>query len=149
VVAKRKKMTTTNTTLLRLKDTPFKTATEMNTHEERICREEWELIERAKQRRRLLRKTENADVIAPFTNGFGAKFIGHDQIGNLVKVYLTPNDQIQIDIDDKLRTKDAAATVECLVRSLSESFVNGYLSALGLKDESILPTSPSAASIES
>lgn len=138
----KQKMTTTNTTLLRLKNTPFKTAAEMKVHEDRILREEWETVERAKQRRQLLKKEENAEIIAPFTNGFAAKFIGNEEVGNLVRVYLTDTDQVQIDIDDSLKTKDASATVECLVRSLSESFMNGYLSALGLKDETLLPTSP-------
>lgn len=140
----KRNMTTTNTTLLRLKNTPFKTAGEMKSHEDRILREEWEIIERAKQRRRLLKKEENAEVIAPFTNGFAAKFIGNEEVGNLVRVYLTEKDLVQVDIDESLKTKDAAATVECLVKSLSESFMNGYLSALGLKDESLLPTSPTS-----
>jgi hypothetical protein len=42
----------------------------------------------------------------------------------------------------------ACATVECLVKSLSESFMNGYLSALGLKDESLLQTAPATQVLE-
>lgn len=137
-MAKRKK-TTTNSTWLRIKDSPFKSATEMKTHEDRILREEWEIVERAKQRRRLLRKEENAEIIAPFTNGFAAKFVGNEDVENLVRVYLTKNDQVQVDIDETLKTKDSSTTVECLVKSLSESFMNGYLSALGLRDENLLP----------
>lgn len=144
----KRNITTTNTTLLRLKNTPFKTAAEMKSHEDRILREEWETIERAKQRRRLLKKEENADVLAPFTSGFAAKFVGNEEVGNLVRVYLTESDLVQIDIDQSLKSKDACATVECLVKSLSESFMNGYLSALGLKDESLLQTAQSTQVLE-
>ena len=114
----------------------------MKTHEERILREEWEAVERAKQRRRLFKKEGNAEIIAPFMNGFAAKFVGDEATGNLVRVYLTETDQVQIDVDEQLNTKDASATVECLVKSLSISFMNGYLSALGLKDEALLPSVP-------
>jgi len=146
-MAKNKKDLTTNTTLLKLKNTPFKTATELKQHEERILREEWENIERAKQRRILLQKDENKEVMGPFLNGFGAKFVGANQgSDNLVKVYLAQDDSIQIDIDNELKSKDASDTVESLVKSLTESFVNGYLTALGLKDESLFQTTKKAIS---
>ena len=134
----KKKEQTTNTTLLRLKNTPFKTASELKQHEERILREEWENVERARQRRILLQKDENKEVIGPFLKGFKAKFVGNgDNSDNLVRVYLAADESIQIDIDDELKSKDVNGAVESLVKSLTESFVNGYLTALGLKDESL------------
>lgn len=137
---------TTNTTLLRLKGTPFKTASEMKVHEDRILMEEWERIERAKHRRQLFKKEENAEVLSPFQKGWGARFVGNEDVGNLVKVYLTADDQVQIDIDDSLKSKDSSATVETLVRSISSSFIGGYLATLGLtdlkKDENIFPSPP-------
>ena len=134
----KKKEQTTNTTLLRLKNTPFKTASELKQHEERILREEWENVERARQRRILLQKDENKEVIGPFLKGFKAKFVGGgDNSDNLVRVYLAADESIQIDIDDELKSKDVNGAVESLVKSLTESFVNGYLTALGLKDESL------------
>tara|TARA_B110001454_G_scaffold64823_1_gene62993 strand:- start:41478 stop:41915 length:438 start_codon:yes stop_codon:yes gene_type:complete len=134
----KKKEQTTNTTLLRLKNTPFKTASELKQHEERILREEWENVERARQRRILLQKDENKEVIGPFLKGFKAKFVGSgDNSDNLVRVYLASDESIQIDIDDELKSKDVNGAVESLVKSLTESFVNGYLTALGLKDESL------------
>lgn len=134
----KKKEQTTNTTLLRLKNTPFKTASELKQHEERILREEWENVERARQRRILLQKDENKEVIGPFLKGFKAKFAGSgDNSDNLVRVYLANDESIQIDIDDELKSKDVNGAVESLVKSLTESFVNGYLTALGLKDESL------------
>ncbi len=136
-MAKRKE-STTNTTLLRLKNTPFKTATELKQHEERILREEWEIVERAKQRRTLLLKDENKDVMGPFLKGFKAKFVGDNlDADSLVKVYLKSDESVQIDIDDELKSKDVNGMVESLVKSMTESFVNGYLTALGLKEDGI------------
>lgn len=140
-----KKKETTNTTLLRLKNTPFKTATELKQHEERVLREEWENIERAKQRRVLLQKEENREVIGPFLNGFRAKFTGSDENeDHLVRVYLSSDESIHIDIDESLKSKDGSDTVEGLVKSLTESFVNGYLTALGLKSESLFQATQKA-----
>jgi hypothetical protein len=136
----RGKKTTQNTTILRLRETPFKTAAEMNAHEERIKREEWEIIERARRRRLLLQKKEYREVIAPFTNGFGARFISADADGNLVsnlvRAYLTDKDEVQIDIDEKLNTDDASSTVTCLVKSVTESLMNSYMgTTLGMKED--------------
>ena len=134
----KKKEPTTNTTLLKLKNTPFKTASELKHYEEKILREEWENIERAKQRRLLLQKDENKVVISPFLNGFKARFVGRGkELDSLVKVYLSNDESVQIEIDDELKSKDVNSAVESLVKSLTESFVNGYLTALGLKDENL------------
>lgn len=134
----KKKESTTNTTLLRLKNTPFKSAAELKQHEERILREEWENVERAKQRRTLLQKEENKDIMGPFLKGFKAKFVGDNQdVDSLVKVYLTHDESVQIEIDDELKSKDVNGTVESLVKSMTESFVNGYLTALGLKEDGL------------
>lgn len=96
--------------------------------------EEWERIERARHRRNLFKKEENSELIAPFQKGWGARFIGSEDTGNLVKVYLTEDDLVQIDIDETLKSKDAGSTVEVLVRSVSSSFINGYLTSLGLTE---------------
>ena len=134
----KKKSAATNTTWQKIKDSPFSSATELKAHEERILREEWEQITRAKQRPNLLRKEENRDIIAPFTKGFKAKFSGKDDpTDNLVKVYLTEAEEIQIEIDNELKSKDSNGTLESLVKSLTESFMSGYLTALGLKDEGL------------
>lgn len=139
-----KKSTTTNTTLLRLKDTPFESASEMKAHEKRILLEEWENVERARTRRVLLKKEENQQIIAPFLNGFKAKFVGGDVNENLVRVYLTQDESIQVEIDDELKGKDTPATLESLVKSLTESFMSGYLTSLGLKDESLFQAASKA-----
>lgn len=136
-VSKNAKAPTTNTTLLRLKNTPFETASEMKAYEKKLLKEEWENIERARLRRLLLKKEENQEIISPFLKGFQAKFVGNEGTENLVRVYLTKQDEIQIDIDNELKGEDSNGVMEGLVKSLTESFMNGYLTALGLKDESL------------
>ena len=129
---------TTNTTLLKLRGTPFKNASDLKASEEQILREEWQSIERARIRRELLMKEENKKILAPFLSGFKAKFTGtsspHE---NLVRVYLADDDSIHVDIDDALKSKDINGTMESLVRSLVEGLMGGYLLALGLKQSGL------------
>ena len=137
----KKTTTTTNSTLLRLKGTPFRKASEMKAHEEQILTEEWTSIERARVRRELLMREENRKIIAPFTKGFSAKFIGADgSHENLVRVYMTDDEAVQVEIDHQLKSDDINATMESLVKSMTESFMNGYLATLGLKDEALFKT---------
>lgn len=136
----RGKKSSENTTIKRLRETPFKTAAEMNEEENRIMREEWEILERARRRRLLLKKEQFREIIAPYTNGFGARFVNASSEGtipsNLVKAYLTEKDEVQIDIDDQLNTEDAGSTLTYLVRSVTESLMNSYMgTTLGLKEE--------------
>lgn len=137
-----KKPITTNTTLLKLKGTPFESATEMKEAEKRILMNEWESIERAKARRLLLKKEENQEVIAPFLNGFQAKFVGQDNTENVVRVYLTKEDRVQVEVDEELKNQDMIGAVEGLVKSMTESFMNGYLTALGLKEDNLFKSAP-------
>ncbi len=111
----------------------------MKTQEDQILLEEWQSVERAKVRRELLMKEGNRQILAPLLNGFKAKFTGtENDHQHLVKVYLTADDSIQVDIDDELKSKDTNGSMESLVRSLIEGLMGGYLAALGLKSESIL-----------
>lgn len=140
---------TTNTTLLRLKDKPFGNATELKNEEKRILREEWESIERARVRRLLLLKEENKEIVSPFLKGFQAKFVGKDESENVVKVYLTKDDQVQIEVDSEMKDSGTGEAIEGLVKSLSESFMNGYLTALGLKDDSLFKSASKKVSKKS
>jgi hypothetical protein len=140
---------TVNTTLLRLKDKPFGNATELKNEEKRILREEWESIERARVRRLLLLKEENKEIVSPFLKGFQAKFVGKDESENVVKVYLTKEDQVQIEVDSEMKDSGTGEAIEGLVKSLSESFMNGYLTALGLKDDSLFKTASKKVSRKS
>lgn len=131
------KKPTTNITLHSLKDTPFKSAGDRKREEQRITNEEWESVARARARRRLLLKDENREILSPFFNGFQAKFVGRDESENVVKVYLTKEEQVQIEVDSEMKDNNANEAIEGLVKSISESFMNGYLTALGLKEENL------------
>ena len=131
---------TTNTTLLKLKDTPFESASEMKAEEKRILEQEWRRIKTAKVRRQLLLKEENQEVISPILKGFQAKFVGKDDSENVVRVYLNKQEQVQIEVDSEMKKEGTSEAIEGLVKSLSDSFMNGYLSALGLKEEGLFKT---------
>ena len=134
----KKQSTTKNITLIRLKGTPFKTAASMKAHEDQILKEEWETVERARIRRELFKKESNQIILAPFFKGFNAKFVGNEgNHENLVKVYLTDDDGVQVDIDNQLKNIDIDRSMESLIKSLVEGFMGGYLTALGLKDETL------------
>jgi hypothetical protein len=132
---KKIKTITKNATLLKLKGTPFKNAGEMKLQEEKILREEWQTVERARVRRDLLMKEQNVTVLSPFLNGFGARFTGHaDADQNLIRVYMTKDEAVQVDIDNRLKGQDVDSTLESLVKSLVDGLMSGYLAALGLRD---------------
>lgn len=131
------KNTTTNTTLLRLKNTPFENATDLKSEEKKILKQEWENVERARVRRLLLLKDENKEIVSPFLKGFQAKFVGKDDSENVVRIYLNEQEQVQIEVDSEMKEEGTSEAIEGLVKSLSESFMNGYLTALGLKEDNI------------
>lgn len=123
-----------NPTLIKLRGTPFKTASELKSVEEKILRQEWESVERARVRRELLHKEENKKILAPFLNGFKVNFVGTKGANeNLVKVHMAADESVHVDIDQQLRSKDTNGTMESLVKSLIHGFLGGYLTALGLK----------------
>ena len=128
---------TTNTTLLRLKNTPFESSSEMKAEEKRLLKQEWENVERARVRRLLFLKDENRDIISPFIKGFQAKFVGKDEQENVVRIFLNDKEQVQIEVDSEMKEEGASEAIEGLVRSMSESFMSGYLNALGFKDDNL------------
>lgn len=140
------KKPTTNTTLLRLKNTPFESATAMKTEEQRILKQEWENVERARVRRLLLLKEENKEIVSPFLKGFQAKFVGKDESENVVRIYLNDEEQVQIEVDSEMKEEGTSEAIEGLIKSLSESFMNGYLTALGLKEDNLFQSASKKAS---
>ena len=129
----KKKPNTKNATILKLHGTPFKSAADLKANADKILMEEWQNVERARVRRELLMRDENKSILKPLMNGMSAKFVGpRDKKENLVRVYLTDDHEIQIDIDHKLKGHDVAAISDSLVKSLVAGLVSGYLGALGL-----------------
>mgnify|MGYP003373786495 FL=1 len=140
------KKLTTNTTLLRLKNTPFESATAMKTEEQRILKQEWENVERARVRRLLFMKDENREIVSPFLKGFQAKFVGKDESENVVRIYLNDDEQVQIEVDSEMKEEGTSEAIEGLIKSMSESFMNGYLTALGLKEDNLFQSATKKAS---
>lgn len=136
----RGKKSSENVTIVRLRDTPHKTAAEMNAAEERIAKDEWEIMERARRRQLLLKKEQFRDIAKPYKKGFRARFVGEEHstsdIDNLVHSYLTEEDSVQIDISEKLNTDDAGSTLTYLVKSVTQSLIDSYMgTTLGLKQD--------------
>ena len=132
-----KKSTSTNVTLKRLNGTPFKTGSALKLAEDKILREEWKYVERARVRRSLFRMENNKEILAPFLNGFQVKFVSDsEKKEQVVRVYLTEDEAVQVEVDHELKVRDYNASVESLVKSLIEGFMGGYFKALGLKSDS-------------
>lgn len=128
------KPVTKNATLLRLKNTPFENAKQLKAAEARLRAEEWESMERARLRKAYYAKPEYRGIIAPLLNGFTAKVVGGED-ADLVRVYLTSEDRVHVEVASNVSHPEDNLAVQTLVRSLTESFMNGYFTALGLRDD--------------
>ncbi|NUN06142.1 MAG: hypothetical protein HUU57_10305 [Bdellovibrio sp.] len=130
----------TNKTWKKIKDSPFDSATELNQHIEKIKFEEWDRIIRANERHLAL-KSSDEGLGRIFSQGFKAKFKDKDdKTEHAVWVHLTEDDEVKIEIDSEFKSKDTNGTLEALVRSLSQSFVSGYMTTVGLKSDDSIPT---------
>lgn len=137
----KKQIRTVNTTLIKLHGTPFKKAAELKAQEEKILLEEWQNIERARVRLELLMKEGNRAILAPFLNGLSAKFVGpKNPNDNMIRIFLTDQDSIQIEIDSQLRAIHPEGITEHLVKSMVSGLFTGYLTALGLVSETQIKT---------
>lgn len=129
------KKITTNSTLLRLKGTPFKTAAALKASEDVILREEWHNVERARVRHELFLRDGNQLLMNPFTKGIQARYVTATSNDNLVHVFLTAEQSVQVNIDNEMRNKNATTAIESLVKSLVTGLMDGYLGALGLRSD--------------
>lgn len=124
-----------NTTWQKIKNSPFSSAKELKEHEDRIDREEWERITRAEARLGYLQR-EDSRVGKLLSQGYKASFKSEDDTTtHSVRVFLNDQNEVEIEIDNELKSEDKNGTLETLVRSLSQSFVSGYLMSVGLKAE--------------
>lgn len=75
------------------------------------------------------------------SQGYKASFkADDDKTQHSVRVFLNDDNEVEIEIDNELKSEDKNGTLEALVRSLSQSFVSGYLMSVGLKSEEPLGT---------
>ena len=115
----------------KLKGTPFTKAADMNFASQEIRRKTWEQFERAKIFDELSQKTEYEFIRQEFKEGLKCKY------GNTSKHLVKVSSQgkgIEIDINRDL-AKDipqGSAFVECLIRSLGDTFSKSYYQAKGL-----------------
>lgn len=124
-----------NTTWQKIKNSPFQSATELKQHAEQIRMEEWDRVLRANERHNALKAVDEG-ISRIFTSGYKAQFKdGNDHTKHAVWVRLTEDDEIKIEIDNEFKSKDSNGTLEALVRSLSQSFVSGYMMTVGLKND--------------
>lgn len=124
-----------NTTWQKIKNSPFASATELKQHAEQVRMEEWDRVLRANERHNAMKAVDDG-IGRLFTNGYKAQFKDkNDQTEHAVWVHLTANDEIKIEIDTEFKSKDTNGTLEALVRSLSQSFVSGYMMTVGLKND--------------
>jgi hypothetical protein len=125
-------------------------ATELKQQAKQIYLEEWRCVERARARHELLMKKENRKIMSPFLNGFRANFVAPtDTSNNLIKVHLSDDASIQVDIAAELRSLNNGEAMESLVKALVDGFMGGYLSALGIHDETFFKPKKNGKSGES
>lgn len=124
-----------NTTWQKIKNSPFESATQLKQHTENVRLEEWDRILRANERHHALKAVDDG-IGRIFTNGYKAQFKdSDDETKHAVWVHLTEDDEIKIEIDNEFKSKDSNGTLEALVKSLSQSFVSGYMTTVGLKSD--------------
>lgn len=124
-----------NTTWQKIKNSPFSSAKELKEHEDKIDREEWERITRAESRLGYFQRPESR-IGRLLSQGYKASFKSQDDEGDhSVRVFLNEENEIEIEINNDLKSEDKNGTLEALVRSLSQSFVSGYLMSVGLRND--------------
>ena len=64
----------------------------------------------------------------------------------MVRIYLNDDEQVQIEVDSEMKEEGTSEAIEGLIKSMSESFMNGYLTALGLKEDNLFQSATKKAS---
>ena len=142
---KRKKQTaaskngsTKNPTRQRLEGTPFNSATDYNAATERILREEWEQLERARARKELLQREEYQYILKRFELGLSCEFGNSNN--KLFRVYVDKDGATQVALDEKMKSEENnEALIGVLIKSLSEAFEKNYLRTMKILPDNDLP----------
>lgn len=122
---------TSKATRGKLKGTPFSKAAEMNSASQEIRKKTWEQFERAKIFYELSQKPEYNFINEEFKEGLKCKY--GDTPKHLVKVF-SVGKGIEIDINRDLvkQIPQGGAFIECLIRSLGDTFSKSYYQAKGI-----------------
>ena len=128
-------MGTAEQTRKRLEHTPFDSAKKLELAEEKIQREEWERVTRARKRKQLLNKPENSIVLETFRQGIGHKF--HDDGHNtFCQLHINDDGKQVIAITSELENDENKLVLAGhLVRATSSALHANYLKAFGILGE--------------
>lgn len=132
-MAKKKRTDSTigNISKARLSGTPFKSMAELNAASAEILNDTWRQMEKARIKRELTSKEEYRFFLEPFRKGMLCRY-GEKNDG-LVRVYLTPEDGIHVDISEEMRSaENSEALLNALIRSTSDSLFSNYLKSMDI-----------------
>lgn len=132
-MAKEKK--NTNPTRAKIDGTPFKSAAEYNEATDKILKEEWEQLERARQRKDLLKREEYQYILDRFKAGLSCEFGNSNN--KLFRVYIAEDGSTQVAIDEKMKSEEnLEQVIGVVMKSLTESFEKNYLKAMKILPDS-------------
>ena len=128
---KKSSLTTGNVTKERLNGTPFSSMADLNAASNEIRTETWRQLEKARIKRELSAKEEYRFFLEPFRKGMVCSY--GEKNGSLVRVYLTAEGGIQVDINEEMKTtENSEALLSALIRSTSDSLFSNYLKSMDI-----------------
>jgi hypothetical protein len=120
-----------NVTKERLAGTPFSSMAELNAASKELRSETWRQVEKAKIKRELLSKDEYKFFLEPFRKGMVCRY--GEKNDSLVRVYLTSDGGIQVDINEEMKsTENSEALLSALIKSTSDSLFSNYLKSMDI-----------------
>ena len=122
-----------NITKKRLRDSPFKTATEEDRFVKKIQSNELEKLIRSQTRQNFI--SSNTDILKPFYKGQKVEFIVN-KFKNSLHTYLDKDGTIIHSVDSSLNNKESGELVKSLLEAIGGVFTRSYLQSLGLINDS-------------
>ncbi|MCB9229232.1 MAG: hypothetical protein H6618_06435 [Deltaproteobacteria bacterium] len=117
-----------NPTLQRLAGTPFKSAKELNEAEERIYKETWEELTKAKSYNELTQKKEFEFFKKDFEKGMRCRYGSNSE--DIVSISIEDGTPV-VAINEDMKSKGHSEKfVTALAQALSDSFYSNYLRSM-------------------
>lgn len=128
---KKQGLSSPNVTKERLAGTPFTSMAELNEASKELRTETWRQLEKARIKRELLGKEEYKFFLDPFRRGMVCRY--GEKNDSLVRVYLTPDGGIQVDINEEMKSaENSEALLSALIKSTSDSLFSNYLKSMDI-----------------
>jgi len=128
---KKKNAITGNTTKDKLAGTPFSSMAEMTAASDELRKETWSQLEKARIKKELLSKPEFRFFLEPFRKGMVTKY--GEKNDNLVRVSLSDDGEISIDINEEMKSEEnSAALLAALIKASSDSLFSNYLKSMDI-----------------